>query len=379
MHMVNGTPASGREIKALTSLRGFAALAVVTQHFSATAQSYSSGWIPSLVPHGYMAVDFFFILSGFIMSYTYLPHFRADGIRAFVPFLLKRVARIMPLGLFVLLVILLLGGIAALSGHSDLFINQNAVQAGLATAIIVNILHLQGFSYKYNLNDPSWSVSLEMSAYLLFPLLIYVVFRGPRLLMLAYLLAGTTVLASAAIAQPRLALNDRGVLIDVTRCFTEFGYGMLVYRLYETAGPLNALGKDLWTWAITMLAVLMLMLRVDLLAMFCFPPLVLAWARNNGVASRMMSSRLPYFLGTISFSIYLVHHMFRRPAMAVVQHFFTHPIPPLAAIAFAVAGSLVVIPFAYLSYRYVELPGRKALNRLFRQPHRVFVPVNVVG
>ena len=142
------------------------------------------------------------------MSYTYLPHFRADGLRAFVPFLLKRVARIMPLGFFVLLVILLLGGIAALWGRSDLFINQNAVQAGLVTSIIVNILHLQGFSYVYNLNDPSWSVSLEMSAYLVFPLLIYVVFDGPRLLTLAYLLVGTTVLASAAIAHPRLALSD---------------------------------------------------------------------------------------------------------------------------------------------------------------------------
>ena len=59
-----------KEINALTSLRGIAALAVVLQHFSATAQKHCDVTIPSLAPHGYMAVDFFFVLSGFIMSYT---------------------------------------------------------------------------------------------------------------------------------------------------------------------------------------------------------------------------------------------------------------------------------------------------------------------
>jgi peptidoglycan/LPS O-acetylase OafA/YrhL len=58
------------EIKPLTSLRGLAALAVVLQHFAATFQRHSFAVFPSPVPHGYMAVDFFFALSGFIMCYT---------------------------------------------------------------------------------------------------------------------------------------------------------------------------------------------------------------------------------------------------------------------------------------------------------------------
>ena len=64
---------SGGEIRALTSLRGIAAMAVVMQHFSATAQRHSLTTIPSLIPHGYIAVELFFVLSGFIMAYTYLP------------------------------------------------------------------------------------------------------------------------------------------------------------------------------------------------------------------------------------------------------------------------------------------------------------------
>jgi len=79
-----------------------------------------------------MAVDFFFVLSGFIMSYTYFPVFQADGINAFIPFFLKRVARIFPLGLAMLAVILLLGSVASIWGRSDIFIDENVVHAGLA-------------------------------------------------------------------------------------------------------------------------------------------------------------------------------------------------------------------------------------------------------
>ncbi|HYZ61677.1 MAG TPA: acyltransferase family protein, partial [Acetobacteraceae bacterium] len=80
-------PARPRELKSLTALRGVAAMAVVLQHFSATAQEYCRVTIPSLVPHGYVAVDFFFVLSGFIMAYTYLDSFRQRGMAAYGPFL----------------------------------------------------------------------------------------------------------------------------------------------------------------------------------------------------------------------------------------------------------------------------------------------------
>ena len=205
--MSTGEPiSSNREIKALTSLRGVAAIAVVLQHFSSTAQSHSSGWIPSIVPHGYMAVDFFFVLSGFIMSYTYLAAFQSDGTRAFAPFLLKRVARIFPLGLAVLAIILLLGGIASIWGRSELFISEHAVDVGLTRSIFVNVLHMQGFFPKHNLNDPSWSISVEMAAYVLFPFLIYFVFKVPRLVSVTFFLVGTLILSAVAMTQPRLGL-----------------------------------------------------------------------------------------------------------------------------------------------------------------------------
>jgi len=273
----------------------------------------------------------------------------------------------LPLGLTILAAILLLGGIAAIWGRSDLFINQDAVQVGLTSSILVNVLHLQGFSYRYNLNDPSWSISVEMAAYLLFPIFIYIVFNGPRPVSLAFFLVGTSVLVGVAMPLPRLGLTLRSVPFDLVRCFTEFGYGMLVYRLFRTQGWVRTICGDAWTWGVTALSVATLVLRFDLLAAFSFPLVVLAWAWNTGSASRIMSSRIPYFFGVISFSIYLVHHLFRRPELELLQYFWPKPVAPAFALAFAFAGSVSVIPVAVLAYRHVERPGRTAINLLVRR------------
>lgn len=356
----------GQEIKALTAARGIAALAVVVQHFSSTAQAHSAGWIPSLMPHGYLAVDFFFVLSGFIMSYTYLGAFEAIGMRAYGPFLWKRVARICPLGWAVTAVMLLCGAIASFWGNAELFINRPAIDAGLPTSILINVLHLQGFSYPHNLNDPSWSISIEFGAYLLFPLLIQILFRGRVTAAIAFCCVGAGILAYAASTEPRFSLILRWVPFDIARCVTEFGFGMLVYRAYRS-GAVPAARRDGFAWAVSGLCALAFLLRLDLLAVAIFPFVVLVYASNRGRPAQLLASPIPYFLGTISFSIYLVHHMFRAPELALLRHFFPNPVPPAAALAFAVLGVLSVLPAAALAYYTVERPGRNAMNRLIRR------------
>lgn len=362
--------ADRREIKALTSLRGFAAMAVVLQHFSATAQWHSTGWIPSLVPHGYMAVDFFFVLSGFIMSYTYLAGFESLGMKAYGPFLWKRVARIFPLGIAVTAIILFAGGIASFWDKPWMFINGAAMQNGLGTAVLINLLHLQGFFNSYSLNDPSWSISVELAAYVLFPGLIYLIFKAPRWVGVAYVAVGAYILFRIATTGPVIGLGTRWMPYDLSRCLVEFGFGMIVYRAFSGPSRLRAVGRDGWTWLISAACVSFFALRTDLLAAFSFPFVVLAYALNRGAPSRLLSSRIPYFLGTISFSIYLVHHMFRLPEMMLVQYFHPGKLSPAEAIVFALLGSLSVLPFATLAYYGVERPGRTALNSMVRKLHR---------
>ncbi len=364
-------PADRREIKALTSLRGIAAMAVVLQHFSATAQFDAEGWIPSLVPHGYMAVDFFFVLSGFIMSYTYLAGFETLGMRAYGPFLWKRVARIFPLGIAITLILLFLGAIAGYWDRPWMFVNWHATTDGLTKPVLINLLHLQGFFNKYNLNDPSWSISVELAAYLVFPILIFLLFKAPRFVAVLYAVAGFGVLLMIASFSPEWGLGYRWVPFDLFRCLAEFGFGMMVYRAFSQPSPLRAIGEDRWTWAVSAACVLCFLVRVDLLAALLFPFVVLAYALNRGSPSRVLSSSIPYFLGTISFSIYLVHHMFRLPELMLVQALHPGKLPLMGALLFAAAGSLSVLPFATLAYFGIERPGRLALNsivRKFRRP-----------
>jgi len=140
--MISPVARDGRinELKSLTSLRGLAAMAVVLQHFSTTAQEYCSVAIPSLAPHGYVAVDFFFVLSGFIMTYVYQDSFQKRGFHAYYPFLVKRVARIVPLNVAVLAIIAIAGEICNLTLGYNIFFESHAY----IYDFVANLLMLQG-------------------------------------------------------------------------------------------------------------------------------------------------------------------------------------------------------------------------------------------
>ncbi len=362
--------ADRREIKPLTALRGVAAMAVVLQHFSATAQLHCSGWIPSLVPHGYMAVDFFFVLSGFIMSYTYLAGFERLGMQAYLPFLWKRVARIFPLGIAVTAIILVAGAVTAHWGKPGIFISGVATSEGLGTAVVVNLLFLQGFFTRYSLNDPSWSISVELAAYVVFPALIWLLFKASRPVSLAFCAVGAAILFQFARMGPVYGLGTQGMPFDLIRCVVEFGFGMVAYRIFGSSSRLRSIGRDGWTWVITALSAACFVLRADLLAAFSFPFVVLAYALNRGGPSRVFSSQIPYFLGTISFSIYLVHHMFRLPELMLVQYLHPAKLSPPGALLFALLGSLSILPFATLAYYGIERPGRTGLNSMVRKLRR---------
>jgi len=357
-------PVADREIKALTALRGLAAMAVVLQHFSTTAQSLCVETIPSLVPHGYMAVDFFFVLSGFIMSYTYAASFERDGIDAYGPFLLKRVGRLFPLGIVLTFVIVALGGIAALFDARSLFLSDHVMEAGLVSSIVVDVLNLQVFSNAHNINPPSWSISVEMGAYLAFPLLVVVLFNARRSLSAAYLIVAVGLLVNEALSEPRLGFDNLSTTFDFIRCFAEFGFGMITYRLYRASPTARRIGEDRWTWLVAVVAAAALLSRLDLVIAATLPFVVLAGACNRGMPSRWLSSRVPYYIGTISFSIYLIHDILRKPELALFTWLHPEPVSRPIALGLALLGSLTVIPFAALAFRTVENPGRHAIRKV---------------
>ena len=347
------------ELRAFTSLRGLAALAVVAMHFSATAQTLTSDRVPSLVPRGHMAVDFFFVLSGFIMSYTYADSFLSGRPGAYVGFLTRRVARILPLHIVVIVLVVVAAGASVTLTGANIFFESGAFFPDL----MANLLLLPGLGLGTNFNGPSWSISTEMVAYLLFPLLIAAVLSRSRPTTVISGFTALLFLILLALRRPRLELSYDGMPESLVRCLSEFTLGMLAYRAYS-ANRFPLLATDGAALVLAAGCIISLCLRIDLPAALMFPWLVLAFAKNRGDAGRIMEMRLPYFLGVISYSIYLIHNPLRPVESAVTQWMLGPNIAQWKAVAFAIVGTISVTPLAWIAYHLVEKPGRRVVRRL---------------
>ena len=348
------------EIKCLTALRGIAAMVVVIEHFSATVEHHATRSVPSIVGHGYLAVDLFFVLSGFIMAYTYLAGFEAKGLGAYAGFLGKRVARIVPLNIAVLLAIVAGGAIsAAWVGQNLLYSSTN-----LPADLLANILMLQGIGIGTNLNGPSWTISTEFVAYLLFPAFLWLMFHRKRWVAFAGFVVAVAVLCAFASQQPRLSLTEGGIAQGLGRCFTQFVTGLGAYRLYRARARFQWLGSDAVSFGALGVSVMFLALRIDLLTVLPFPLLIASLAANQGRAARWLALPFPYFLGVVSYSIYLIHHAFRPIEFALLQYVHPAPVSLPVALVLALVGSFSVVPFAWLAYRVIERPGRVMVRAL---------------
>jgi peptidoglycan/LPS O-acetylase OafA/YrhL len=135
------------------------------------------------------------------------------------------------------------------------------------------------------------------------------------------------------------------------------------------------LAKDLTAEIVIAWIVVLLLLRIDFLVVCGFPVLIGALACNRARVGALLEMRWAYFLGVISFSIYLLHNPMRPIWLELIR--FAHPEPMSMFLALVVAFvcSLSVISFAWLAYVVIERPGR----RIIRGAPRGAVPVSLPG
>ncbi|SHG11378.1 Peptidoglycan/LPS O-acetylase OafA/YrhL, contains acyltransferase and SGNH-hydrolase domains [Kaistia soli DSM 19436] len=364
----------GTRIDALTSLRFFAALAIVLHHL----RDY--GFAPRLL--GGLPLDngvsFFFILSGFVIFLVYGAMKSPEARKAY---LVARIARIYPLHLatFVLLFVLL-------NGDPGRFgTGESSWLAG-----ILNVLLLQAWvpigTVFFGFNSLSWTISVEMFFYVAF---IGLVVDFPR--RWPYALAGSAALVLALIVlsdslhlanydDPMHRVNAAGLLYinPLTRLF-EFVLGMCVALAWMTVRR-RRINKGLAT-----LAEIGAVFLFAGNALLVFP--ISAWfAASISVSSSVWIShggaiclstallifviafqagflsallRLPVlvFLGEISFSIYMVHQILLR-SYATHADWFAGLAPP---VMLALYGAVLLVT-ATLLWRIVELPARSFLR-----------------
>jgi len=159
-------PVSDFKFDALTSLRGIAALCTVLAHLiviwgDVFPPLQQGSLFRDFAVHTYLFVDFFFVLSGFVMSHAYGRHF-ADAVRAgsYMRFLRARFARVYPLHLLLLLVYV---------GLATIGIKQAQENPDWSITAHLLLLHAMGFFNHTTWNQPSWSISVEWWTYIVFP------------------------------------------------------------------------------------------------------------------------------------------------------------------------------------------------------------------
>ena len=305
------------EIRALAGARAFPPLLIVLYHFGEGHHYYGLSWLDAFAARGYLWVEFFFALSGFILTHVY----GARVAQLFTPrgygaFLKSRLTRLYPIHLFMLLALAALMWGSRAIGHWAGFVTYYDTQYHpimSAKGFILSLLLVHGWNTMNSLtwNGASWFVSVEFALCLLFPLLLFLS-QGKTWRGVALIGAGVAGLAA-------LVLNTHYGL-DITyhngvlRGLADFGVGVGMAVLYRAAKPRDRLPA--WSHSLIQAALLIALLyafthngwshnRGDIWCVLPMLALILALSFDRGILADALNTKLPQIMGGWSYAIYM--------------------------------------------------------------------------
>lgn len=371
----------------LDGLRGVAAMMVVAFHLFET---YSGGHITQIINHGYLAVDFFFVLSGFVIGYSYDDRWQSMSLGAFAK---RRLIRLHPM-LFIGSVI---GGLLYYFGSCDAF----PIIAGTPwhTVLLVTILgcfliptcgclDIRGWAESYPLNGPAWTLMFEYIANLLYATVIRrfgKITLGVCVLCFAILtvlltmnidlfgfFAGRESLAYTVIGG--WSIDPAQLYVGFSRLLYPFFAGLLLSRIGFVIKMRNG-----FVSSAIIIAVLLAMPFVgtedlqwtngiyEAVCIIALFPLIVA----IGAGSREMGKRtgsVCRFLGEISFPLYITHYPLIYMQMAWA---YSHPDAPAAThVAVSLSLFIVAVAMAWACLKLYDLPVRAWLRGKLFKPQR---------
>jgi peptidoglycan/LPS O-acetylase OafA/YrhL len=374
-----------KQLQPLTSLRFLAAIYVVVYHY--WTSYHLSEARPLLVELGQTGVTFFFLLSGFILSYSYDDNGRFPEGKT-RRFYLARLARIYPV--YIVTILIMFPGLVLLknSGVADQHYRELwAIASPFA-------LHAWIPGAACSLNCPNWSISTEAFFYLLFPFVFAPVYRRPVLaivLACAAMISIWTIQADIWTSSGReladmetttFASDPRGEWLNqlflyfpLTRV-PEFFAGIGLYGLWRRGA--DRISPAL-LYAIAALGAAVVVVSAEDLphnvlatgfAVICYAPVILAAANTR---AGILVQPAFIWLGQISFALYLVHSPVDSYLRTIDKIALGSKLAamPLAFFALATAASLIA---AAMLFHFVEEPARKARLRARYSPASIDKP-----
>ena len=355
-----------RDLPALTGVRFLAAWYVVLFHaYPGLARRYPiPRSLETFLSNGYLAVGLFFLLSGFILAYTYDG--QIDGSANRVRFWEARFARIYP--------VYLLSLVMAFAFSGQLTLGTRAAVVGMVQAWNPFNSDMAG-AWNY----PAWTLSTEAFFYVCFPFLLpWLSRRSQRVL---FWLSAALVVVCVIGHTPVKGLGDwknhtdffvRYVPLPILR-IPEFFLGVVLGLRFLRSGSAqqHRPGRPLVVYAAVVGTIAALSLPIgDWVSLVIFPFSILVYelAAGGTLLTKFLSTRVMVLLGGASYSVYLLRYPVTSWMRVLVEQ-----LPPGFVRGGELLAPLVLVLFSIVVFRYWEEPARKAIRRWFtkQQPESV--------
>ncbi len=339
----------------LDGLRGIAALAVVIFHFTEWIFPERSG---NFIGHGFLAVDFFFCLSGFVISYSYDNRILHLGKLNFFKIRLIRLHPLVVLGFCLGIMGYFLDPFAS---SSDQNIGQ-IVLIFIASLFLIPLPLMEDRAFNlFAFNGPAWSLLWEYIANFLYALILARI--GRRFLIILTILAAVCLwytsykTGSLIGGSSKYNFWDGGVRVAYS-----FTAGLLLYRSNwiiknGLSFPMLAILLSFaflmpwfsWNW-----------LSEALVVIFYFP-LIVALGAGSTLSSNW--KKICRFSGNISYPLYMTHYA----AIWIFGSYYTTTKPSTEELTLVViGGTIFLVAFAYFVMVFYDLPVRKYLARRWK-------------
>ena len=331
-------PAGKAHFEDLDGLRGVAALVVLFGHLTAIFLQRTD-----FFPRKVLAVNFFFMLSGFVISYSYGK--RLYGSVSVIEFFARRAIRLYPL----IVLGTLLGALSLALVDPAFFSKPRAGLSFVASILSLPDLTKGDSRSHFALNPPEWSLFYELLAYSAFALILQTMNKRTLVVIV--------VVGAVFYSMQRMVGTsfDQVTMSNVSSVVASFSLGLLV----ERSG--NGLSKNKWALSFPWLSILLAGAcaiplsagnGVDVIAVLVLFPALLVLGRHS---TSMRGRRVVRWLGDLSFPVYILHW----PLLLMIQYLLQARYGARVAL---VAGCIATLIGAGLAFTFFDLPLRRRLN-----------------
>ncbi|WP_223649490.1 acyltransferase family protein [Hymenobacter psoromatis] len=342
----------------LDGLRGVAAVAVVIFHFMEFA---IPDYTHNFIAHGYLAVDFFFCLSGFVIAYAYDNRINAMGMVEFCKLRLIRLHPLVIIGSVLGLIFFLLDPYSNLAAK---YSASQLVTMFMASCLLIPYpVVLQRSANLFHLNPPTWSLFWEYIANIFYVLILFKL--SNKLLWLIVSCAALLLCYEAHhVTYLGVGWGKDNFWGGGIRILYSFPIGMLIYRsnwIVKSRLGFISLGFLLFIAFLIPYSTKTNWLADSLIVLFYFPFLVALGAGASAAAPLQAICR---FSGEISYPLYMIHYPFLWIFLSYVEK--NKPSLNQMTLIILIAAVLLIM-LAYSGLKFLDVPIRAYLKRYLKK------------